>query len=61
MVMWGQVKCSVQGIRGTSYRIWVSVRCASQIGYKRSTQGIVKATKGGGSDKDRVDKAPSKG
>ena len=34
----------------------MSVRFASQIGYKRIAQGIVKATKGGGSDEDRVDK-----
>ena len=61
MVMWGQVKCSVQGIRGTSYRIWVSVRCASWIRWQDSTKGEVKAIKAGVSDKDRVDKGRQKG
>ena len=61
MVTWGQVKCSVQGIRGTSYRIWVSVRCASWIREQDSTKGEVKAIKAGVPDGDRADERREEG
>ena len=39
----------------------MSARCASQIGYKYSTNGDVNATKASVSDKDRVDEGRNKG
>ena len=46
---------------GSGRRIRVSARCASQIGYKYSTKGDVKATKASVPDKDKVDEGRNKG